>query len=143
MINSDIIGATSQTSGFKNYLKQPIAFSKSLSQTLSSPTGVAVLFTPGTVVRVSASAPLPSNIDSIGSVEVQYSGVESFYRLIPGVAQADYPNTGSRTYSIETMTYIKSGQIFVDSFIINQIGSNVSIPDITFNCIAKMYRVPF
>jgi hypothetical protein len=82
------------------------------------------------------------NADDISHVQVQFSGLESFYRLVKGVTQVDYPTRGTRTYSIEVFTYYSGGTLYVDSYLINQTGVSQSIPAVTFNCLASTFITP-
>lgn len=84
-----------------------------------------------------------NNTNDISQIKVQLSGLESFYRVINGFTQPDYPNTATRTYSVQVTTYYSAGILYVDSYIINQTGSPLSVPGITFNCIASTFLTPF
>jgi hypothetical protein len=84
-----------------------------------------------------------TNTDDIGQIKVRFTGLESFYRVVNGSTQVDYPNTGSRTYSVQINTYYSGGLFYVDSYIVNQSGSSVTVPAITFDCIASTFLTPF
>lgn len=97
---------------------------------------------PGQYKLVRASAPL-DNSNDISQVIFQLTGFESFYRLLNGVTQVDYPNSGSRTYSIETFSYSKNGIVYVDCYVINQGGTTLSAPSFTLTCLASTFVAPF
>lgn len=83
------------------------------------------------------------NADDISQIQVRLTNVETFYRLLQGTFQVDYPTSGTRTYSVELFSYFSGGTLFVDCYIINQSGGSVTIPAITFDCLASLFLTPF
>lgn len=96
----------------------------------------------GAYVKYSAHAAL-NNSNAVSQVLVQYSGVETSWRLMTGSIFFNLPNNTSPSYQIESVTYYKSGNVYVDTYISNQSGSSVVIPAITVNCKASLFKAPF
>lgn len=130
-VNTNIIVSGSEFSGFKNY--QAVTFSTAY--------GGGTL-TVGTYAMVSATTPL-NNSNAVSEVQVQFSGLETFYRLVPGSIAVDYPTSGTRTYEIEVIEYFLGGNLHMDFYIVNQTAGSVTVPAITFNCRAFLYVAPF
>ena len=131
-INTNIILATSGFSGFGNY--------KSVSFNVGIPSqglGVNSYIGPYT-----ASAALNNN-NAVTEVQLQYSGLDSFWREVPGNISIIVPNAGAATYEVQSFTYFKNGSVYVDTYISNQSGSTVTIPAITVNCRAFLFIAPF
>jgi len=131
-INTNIILATSGFSGFGNY--------KSVSFNVGIPSqglGVNSYIGPYT-----ASAAL-NNSNAVTEVQLQYSGLDSFWREVPGNISIIVPNAGAATYEVQSFTYFKNGSVYVDTYISNQSGSTVTIPAITVNCRAFLFIAPF
>lgn len=123
--------ATTLFSGFGNYGSVP--FSAVIAgQNLGA----------GAVVSAGASTPL-NNTNAISQVQVQYTGLDAFWRLLPGVVIADYPNASSPNYQIESFSYFTNGILHVDTYISNQTGGTVAIPAITISCRAFLFLAPF
>jgi len=131
-INTNIILATSGFSGFGNY--------KSVSFSVSIPSqGIA---TGNYVGPYTASATL-NNSNAVTEVQLQYSGLDSFWREVPGYINILVPNAGAVTYEVQSFTYFKNGSVYVDTYISNQTGGTVTIPAITVNCRAFLFIAPF
>jgi len=128
MLNFSYISSTSLADSFKNYDSD--SFSSSIAgQTLTA----------GTFVSTTATMPL-SNTNSICQVQTQYSGLETFYRVINGQAVGNY---GGGSYQIQTFYYFTSTTLTVMTIVVNQTGGNVTIPAITINCRATLFQAPF
>ena len=131
-VNTNIILATSKFSGFGNYK------SVSFSATIPSQ-GIAVSSYIG---PYTASATL-NNTNAVTEVQLQYSGLDSFWREVPGWVDILVPNAGAASYEVRSITYFKNGSVYVDTYIINQTGGTITIPAITVNCRASLFIAPF
>jgi len=131
-INTNIILATSGFSGFGNY--KSVSFSVGIP---SQGLGVNSYIGPYT-----ASAAL-NNSNAVTEVQLQYTGLDSFWREVPGYIAIIVPNAGAATYEVQSFTYFKNGSVYVDTYISNQSGSTVTIPAITVNCRAFLFIAPF
>ena len=131
-INTNIILATSGFSGFGNY--ESVSFSVGIP---SQGLGVNSYIGPYT-----ASAAL-NNSNAVTEVQLQYTGLDSFWREVPGYISIIVPNAGAATYEVQSFTYFKNGSVYVDTYISNQSGSTVTIPAITVNCRAFLFIAPF
>ena len=131
-VNTNIILASSLFSGFMNDDIVPFSASVS-SQNISAG---------GYIGPIRASVAL-TNTNSISQVQIRYSGVDSFTRLLPGNIVYNVPNSSSPTYQIESFSYFSGGTLYVDSYISNQTGGTITIPAITFDCSASINRAPF
>lgn len=135
-VNTNIITST-LANGFKNY--------NSADFFVNYAGGSIAFNTYAGPIR--ATTPL-NNTNAVAEVQVQYSGLETFWRSVPGVIITNYPNNATLTYQIQTFTYFSGGNLVVDTYIINQTGSAVapaavSIPALTIYCSAKLYNAPF
>lgn len=90
---------------------------------------------------IRATIPL-NNTNDISHVEVRFAGIESFYRLLTGYFQVDYPDSGNRKYSIQVMSYYKDKQLYVDGYVIDQQGGTPITPAFTMECLASLYKTP-
>lgn len=132
-INTNIIIATNQFQGFQNYT----------SATFS------VAYAGGSIASGSFTGPIRAttilnNTNAVGLLEVQFSGLDSFSRLLPGIIEVDYPNAGTPQYQIQVFSYYSSGNLVCDVYISSQTGpGSVSVPAITFNYTAQLYQAPF
>jgi len=128
-MNFTYIQTTSLASSFKNY-KNPPAFSTSVaSQTL--PVGNFVL----------AQATINmDNTNAISQVQVQYSGLETFWHVITGTVSTLY---SSSTYEIQTFYSFSGSLLTVNVVVANQSAGSVVIPAITINCKAFLFLAPF
>jgi len=132
MVNTNIIIAGSQFSGFKNYATASFSVAYAGGNIAAG----------GYVGPLTASTPL-NNTNAVSEVLVQYTGLETFYRLIPGNIVTDYPTAGAATYEIQSLAYFTGGILFVDSYIVNQTAGVVAIPPITFSCLGCLGVAPF
>lgn len=131
-VDTNIILASSKFNGFFN--SSAVTFSASVaSQNIAAG---------GYVGPIQASAAM-NNANGIGQVQIQYSGVDSFWRLLPGIVVYDVPNANVPTYQIETYSYFSNGTLHVDSIISNQTGGTITIPAIIINCRAFIFNAPF
>lgn len=132
MINTNTIVSASEFSGFQNY--GTATFSTSVVSQ-----GIAV----GSYLGpLRATTPL-NNTNSVSQVQIQYSGIDNNYRLLPGNLTIITPSAAVPSYEVESFSYFSGGTLYVDSYISNQTGSTVTIPSITFNCRAFLFLAPF
>lgn len=127
-MNYSYISSTSTASAFKNY--DSATFSSSISgQVLSA----------GAFVSATATASL-SNPNSVCQVQTKYTGLESFYRVINGQVIGNY---SGGNYQIQSFYYFTSTTLTVMTIIANQTAGNVTIPAITIDCRAFLFKAPF
>lgn len=132
MVDTNKIRAAGEFSGFKNYTTSIFSVSYAGGSILAGAfAGV-----------LRASTPL-NNGNAISEVQIQYSGIETFYQKIPGNVTNEYPNASATTYEIQSLTYFSGATLFVDSYIVNQTAGTITVPAITFNCRAFLYVAPF
>lgn len=130
-VNTNEIAAASIFAGFSNYSE------KDFSTTIGGGNLSAGGFT-------SATATVNfSHGNSISEVKIQYSGLDTFWRLLPGSLIVDYPDATSPSYQIESFSYFSGNTLSVTTYISNQTGGTVSIPAITINCRAFLFIAPF
>lgn len=128
MITPSIITATSKFSGFKN--DQAATFSASISgQTLSA----------GDFTTATATATL-DNSNSVSQVLVQWSGAQDYYNVINGVA---FQQFDTNQYQVGSMYYFSGTTLSVYTYVANMTGGNYDIPNLTINCRAFVFDVPF
>lgn len=131
-VDTNIILASSLFSGFFN--SSAVTFSASVaSQNISAG---------GYIGPIQASAAM-NNANGIGQVQIEYSGVDSFWRLLPGIVVYDVPNAATPSYQIETYSYFSAGTLHVDTIISNQTGGTITVPAITINVRAFIFTAPF
>jgi hypothetical protein len=130
-VNTNVIVAGSQFAGFKNY--RAVTFSAAYAG--------GTLLT-GTYAQVTASTSL-DNTNAVSEVQIQFSGLETFYRLAPGVIDVSYPTVGTAQYSIICNVYFIDTTLYIDSYIVNQTAGSVVVPAISFDCRAFLYIAPF
>jgi len=85
-----------------------------------------------------------NNSDDISEVSVQFTGIDTPWRVVNGALFVNYPKTDSLViqYQIEVFCYYLGGLLYVDAYISNQIGSTVTVPAFTLNCAATAYLIP-
>lgn len=131
-VNTNTIVSASDLPGFSNYQEA----------TFSAAYGGGNIAAGGFAGPIRAQTAL-NNSNAVSEVQVMWSGLESFYRLVPGATFQDYPTAGTRQYQVVSMVYYTGGNLIVDSYVVNQTGLTVSTPAITFNCRAFLYIAPF
>lgn len=132
-VDTNIIISTNLFQGFQNYT----------SKTFSVAYAGGSLASGAYVGPIRATTPL-NNTNAVSILQVQFVGLDSFVRLLPGVIVVDYPNVSSAQYQIESLSYYSSGNLVVDTYISSQTGpGSVTVPAITFNYTAKLYQAPF
>ncbi len=124
-MNFSGINYTNTVDSFKNYTSKTFV-SSIPSQTISV----------GGYVVSSATTTL-DNSNSISQVQVNYGGLESFYRAINGV-----PTVNLSTYQVSSFYYFNETTLTVYTIVANQSGSSVTIPTITINCRAFLFLSP-
>ena len=50
-----------------------------------------------------------NNTNAVSEIQIQFSGLESFVRELPGIIIANYPNWASPNYQIECFSYFSGG----------------------------------
>ena len=131
-VNTNIILATSKFSGFGNY--------KNVSFSVTIPShSIAVNTIDGPYTALDTL----DNTNAVTEVQLQYSGLDLFWREVSGSVIKIVPDAGAPIYEIGSSTYFKNGSVYVDTYIINLIGSTITIPDITVNCKASLFIAPF
>lgn len=132
-VDTNKVQYTSEWSGFKNVLPD-VPFSASyVGGTLA-----AGAFTGP--IRASAAI---NNTNEISQLQIRFTGIETFWRLLPGTFFIDYPSPTSLSYQIEVFSYFENGSIFMDAYIVNESAGSVTIPAITFDCNASLFIAPF
>lgn len=128
MPNFTNLTSVSSASGYKNYLAS--TFSATVpAQTLAA----------GTFATVTASTPL-NNTNSISQVQVNWGGLETFYRILNGYIFNRY---AGNTYEVQSFYYFNATTLFVQTIVSNQTGGNVNIPTITITCRGFLFLAPF
>lgn len=131
-VNTNKIVSSNNFSGFQNYTA--VSFAASVAgQNLTAGSFIG---------PIRASTPL-NNSNAVCEVQIQYTGLDGFWRELPGVIVDNIPNAASPNYQIETFSYFSGGSLIVDTYISNQTGITVAIPAITFNCRGFLFLAPF
>jgi hypothetical protein len=131
MSNVTKIRAASAFSGFKN-----------------SPTKLFSVSVPGqnlgagAFVHYTASTTL-DNANAISQVQVKYTNLETFWRVVPGMTIGRYPTYAVPNYEIGSLVYFTGGSVTVYTYIANQTGGVVAIPAISIDCSASLFLAPF
>lgn len=132
MIDTNIIASGSEFAGFKNYMEA----------TFSTSYAGGSIGAGSYVGPIIASTPL-NNTNAVSEAQIQYVGLDTFWRLIPGSLAIDYPTAGTRQYQVNTLVYFTGGNLVIDNYVVNQTGGSVSVPAITFNCRGFLFLAPF
>lgn len=131
-VNTNIIISDNSFSGFKNYT------TASFSAVFTTQAILIGKF----VGPIRATTPL-NNANSVTQVQIQYSGLDAFTRILPGVIIHNVPTSNSPSYQIESFSYFTGGNLIVDSYVINESAGTITPPTITFNCRAFLFLAPF
>lgn len=132
-VDTNIIVSSNNFSGFSNYTPS-VPFSTTVnSQNIATGHYIGPL---------RASTPL-NNSNAVTEVQIQYVGLDSFVRILPGVIVYNTPNATSPNYQIESFSYFTGGNLIVDSYISNQTAGTITIPTITFACQGFLFNAPF
>jgi len=131
-VNTNIIVAGSQFSGFKNY---------------KSGTG-SVTYAGGSIAAGSYTGPIRAtiamdNTNAVSEVQIRYTGIETFWRYVPGYIFHNYPTRTATDYQIQTFVYFIGATLYIDNYISNQTAGSVVVPAITFDVKASLYLQPF
>lgn len=132
-VDTNIIVSSNNFSGFSNYTPS-VPFSVTVN---GQNIGVGAFLGP-----LRASTPL-DNSNAVTEVQIQYIGLDSFFRILPGNIIYNVPNSLSPNYQIESFSYFSGGKLVVDSYISNQTGGTITIPTITFSCQGFLFNAPF
>lgn len=100
--------------------------------------------TAGSFVSYTASTPL-NNANAVTNIQIQYNGLDSFWRYVPGRVYAGYPDYdfGTRKYEVGSYTYYNGSNLNVFTYIVNQTGGTVAIPAFSVDIVAFLYLAPF
>lgn len=128
MIIPKNLAGVSSLSGFKNYSTGTFSAAV-VSQNIAA----------GGYISATASTPL-NNSNATTQVQVQYAGIQTAWNAVYGSIN-NYFAAGA--YEIESFTYFDSTNVNVFSVIANQTGGVITIPAITINCRAFLYKAPF
>ncbi len=79
------------------------------------------------------------NTDAISTTLIQYS-LDSIWRYNGGAMTLSY---AAGTYDIETITYYYGGSLNVETYIINETGGTISIPQFYVSVRAELFNAPF
>lgn len=128
MPNFSNLTSVSSASGYKNYL----------ASTFTSTIPAQVL-APGGFVTSTASTPL-NNANSISQVQVNWGGLETFYRILNGYIFERYAGA---TYEVQSYYFFDATNLNVTTIVSNQTAGNVNIPTITITCRGFLFLAPF
>lgn len=128
MPNFSNLTSVSSASGYKNYLASTFS--------VSVPAQVLGV---GNYLIYTASTPL-INTNSISQVQVNWGGLDTFYRILNGYIFEYY---GGGTYEVQSSYYFDATTLYVNTIIVNQSGAPVNIPGITINCRGFLFLAPF
>lgn len=93
----------------------------------------------GAVTRWTTTWPV-TNTNAITSVQLNYQNLETVWRPTSGAITLFF---GGGTYQVETITYYASGLFHVETYIVNQTGGVVAIPQFYVNVRLFLYNAPF
>jgi len=96
----------------------------------------------GTYSQFSIRVPLPSH-NPIVQIQIMYGGLESFWRLLPGVSIVDFPDAGAAQYQIETYSFFDDTSLYINGYVINQTGGTITFPGMTLAAKFFVYNAPF
>ena len=95
----------------------------------------------GMAVQYDTTWPL-NNTDAVSATQIHYSGIEDDWRYCSGCSILEVPYTGTQ-YELQTHSHYTGGNLRIDTFVVNQTGGTVTIPDIIVNVRAFLYNAPF
>lgn len=131
MINLQKLNMSSHFAGLKNYLDTSFGIGVA-SQSLGA----------GSYIRVTGTTPV-NVANGIPLVKIRYNGLQANWRPLPGYVITNFPVYDWPDYQIQTFCYIKNGLLYIDTYISNQAGVTVSIPNITIEVLVSFYIAPF
>jgi hypothetical protein len=82
------------------------------------------------------------NPSAISSVQINLSGLETLWRPVSGSIALKIPYSGTQ-YEIEIITYYSGGRFRIAAYMVNEIGSTVTIPHIIVNVRIFQFNAPF
>jgi hypothetical protein len=80
------------------------------------------------------------NTNSISGVQINYAGLETVWRYCGGAVVVNFD---SGNYQLETLTYYLGNLFHVETYVINQTGGSLSIPQFDVNVRLFLYNAPF
>lgn len=125
------LSAASAFSGFKN------SSAVSFQATIGTQSVLA-----GHFLSTTATTPL-NNANSISQVQIQYGGLETFYRVVPGLTILRYPTYTTPNFEIGSVVYFSGGILNVFTYLANQTAGTIVVPDIIISCRAFLFIAPF
>lgn len=94
--------------------------------------------TAGQVNRFTTTWPI-NNANAISSIQIQYT-LDNIWRFMSGAIQIGY---ASNTYTVETLVYYNNKNLNVETYVINQTGGSVVVPQFFVNVRASLFNAPF
>lgn len=82
------------------------------------------------------------NTNAISGIQLNYAGLETVWRPVSGDLLLNIPYTGTQ-YQLETIIYYSGGNLNVNTYVINETASPLSIPQFFVNVRAFLYNAPF
>jgi len=122
------ISAMSSLAGFKNYAHE------TASGTIPTQS-VGV----GSYATTTITIPL-DNTNAISTAKITHS-VEAFTWQLTGFVSSGYLVGGE--YTISTISYYSGGNFVIDIYAANQTGGSITLPTITSEVEARLYKAPF
>lgn len=87
------------------------------------------------------TAELPlTRTNSIHEVQVRFTGRDTDWYYVDGYIFFVDP---SSNFYITVRSYIQSGTLYVQAFLVNQTGGVIAVPAFTVDCRASIYDAPF
>lgn len=131
MIDFEDIIFISSASGFKRSSGINVAFNVT-----------SVNITAGTVVYFTLTTPM-DNEDAISMCQVQFDGLDSFWRQVDGYTFAEYPSAASSNYEIGVVSYFTGSEHKLFVYIVNQTGVTQLVPAWILRLKLSVYDTPF
>lgn len=94
---------------------------------------------PTAVVSVTASVSL-DNSEALSSVQLNYTGLETFWRLCSGVAGGYFSGD---TFFTQSLSYFIGQTLYVVTYVGSNTGGVVAVPAFTVTCRGFLYDPPF
>lgn len=80
-----------------------------------------------------------NNTNAVSTIQLQYS-LDNVWRFMAGAITISY---ASGTYEVETLTYYSGTVLNVRTYVINQTGGSVTIPQFDVTIRASLFNAPF
>ena len=95
----------------------------------------------GGVSSWSTTWPL-NNTDDITAIQVNFAGLETVWRPVSGDLLLNIPYVATQ-YQLQVIPYYLSGNLHVITYVINQTGGLLAVPQFFVNVRAFLYNAPF